>query len=185
MVVKKIQEYIPLPEGITTSCEDAVLTVKGEKGEISRRFFHPKVQITVSKDDDSDCVELSSAKDSLREKKIVRTFRAHIRNMFTGVTEGHEYQLKVCSGHFPMTVSAKNNTLEVKNLFGESVPRKQSFDKDVSVSVDGEIITVTGIDKELVSQTAASFERLTKRSGFDRKVFQDGIYIIKKDDKLM
>ena len=45
------------------------------------------------------------------------------------------------------------------------------------------IIEVEGTDKELTSQQAASIEQLTRRPGYDKRVFQDGIYIIEKDGK--
>jgi large subunit ribosomal protein L6 len=42
---------------------------------------------------------------------------------------------------------------------------------------------VEGIDKELTSQTAALIEKLTRRPGFDKRIFQDGIFMIEKDGK--
>ncbi|MGM5480946.1 MAG: 50S ribosomal protein L6 [Nanobdellota archaeon] len=178
------KEQITLPEGVNASYQNGILTVSGEKGEISRELVHPKVTVETGKDDEgNEAMLLIAPIFTLREKKISRTFRAHMRNMFKGVTEGHEYKLKICSGHFPMNVSVKGSTLEVKNFFGEAVPRTYTFDNNVDVKVDGESITVNGINKELVAQTAASIERMTKRSGFDKKVFQDGIYIVEKDGK--
>ena len=44
-------------------------------------------------------------------------------------------------------------------------------------------IVVEGINKELTSQTAASIEQMTRRPGFDKRIFQDGIYITEKDGK--
>ncbi|MFW5865596.1 MAG: 50S ribosomal protein L6 [Nanoarchaeota archaeon] len=178
------QEELTLPEDVKASFSDGVLIVSGPKGEVSKTFVHPLVGVDVDKDSEgNDAIIISSDVFTLREKKLARTFRAHIRNMFKGVRQGHEYKLKICSGHFPMTVSVKGNVLEIKNFFGEAVPRRYSFDSSVAVKVNGEIIVVSGIKKELVAQTAASIEQLTKRPGFDKKVFQDGIYIIEKDGK--
>lgn len=180
------QEQITVPEGVSASFDKNVLTVSGPQGEVSKEFAHPKVKVGTGKDDDGNpAITLSSDAFTLREKKIARTFRAHIRNMFKGVGDGHEYKLKICSGHFPMNVSVKGSTLEIKNFFGEAVPRTYTFDSSVSVKVDGEMVLVTGINKELVAQTAASIEQLTKRPGFDKKVFQDGIYIVEKDGKAL
>ena len=53
----------------------------------------------------------------------------------------------------------------------------------MKLKVNKEEIVVSGIDKEKVSQAAASIETLTRRQGFDRRRFQDGIYIISKDGK--
>jgi len=123
-------------------------------------------------------------KSSKREKKLVNTFVAHLKNMFRGVTYGHIYKLKICSGHFPMSVAVKDNLFEVKNFIGETIPRQLEFDsKNVSVKIEGTEIIVEGVDKELTGQTAASIEKLTKRLGFDNRIFQDGIYLIEKDGK--
>ena len=49
--------------------------------------------------------------------------------------------------------------------------------------VEGEIVTVNHCDIEVAGQTAADIEQLTRRPGFDPRIFQDGIYITKKDGK--
>jgi len=48
------------------------------------------------------------------------------------------------------------------------------------VEVDGEEVTLSGSDKEAVGQTAADIEQLTRVSGKDNRVFQDGVYITQK-----
>lgn len=170
---------VSLPEGVTATVSDSTVTVKGAKGEVVRSFLHPKVQITA----DSEGVSFVTKKFSKVEKKIVNTFMAHVKNMCKGALEGHTYKLKICSGHFPMNVSIKGSEMEVKNFIGEAVPRRISFKDGVEVKMDGDIITVTGLNKELTGQTAASIEKLTRRNGFDKRIFQDGIYIIEKDGK--
>lgn len=82
-----------------------------------------------------------------------------------------------------MNVVMKGQTLEVKNLFGEAVPRSLVIPEGVSAKVEGDKITVQGIDKEKTAQAAASIEQLTRRPGFDKRVFQDGIYLLDKDGK--
>ena len=82
-----------------------------------------------------------------------------------------------------MNVSVKGLKLVVKNFIGEAVPRTLLFKEGATVKVEGDIIIVTGINKEIVAQAAASVEQLTRRVGFDRRIFQDGIYIVEKDGK--
>ena len=53
----------------------------------------------------------------------------------------------------------------------------------VKVAVEGDKVKVEGTDKELVGQTAANIETLTKIKGRDRRIFQDGIFIINKGGK--
>ena len=59
------------------------------------------------------------------------------------------------------------------------------FDETVKISVNGEEILVESNNKELAGQTAANIELLTRRTGFDRRVFQDGIYITEKAGKII
>ena len=175
---KKILDKEISYEGVTIIQEGNLLCIKGPKGELKKKVFDPSVKIEIK----PDKVILSPKKRATkRDSKMIKTFVAHINNMIKGVNEGHTYKLKICSGHFPMNVSVSNNEFIVKNFIGEKVPRKIILKEGVNVKLDGEIITVEGIDKELVSQTAARIEELTKRPGFDTRIFQDGIYIIEKD----
>ena len=82
-----------------------------------------------------------------------------------------------------MNVSLNNDELQIKNFFGEKIPRILKIKEGADVKVEGEIITIESMDKEKAGQIAADIETLTKRSGFDRRIFQDGIYIIEKAGK--
>ena len=179
MKIAKIEETIKLPPGVTASYKEHTLTVKGPKGELSRLFFDPKVMISVK----DDGIVILAENATLREKKTLFTFKSHSKNMVKGVHEGYTYRLKICSGHFPMAASVKGSTFEIKNFIGEKVPRTLAIKAGAEVKVDGEIVTVTGFDKELVSQVAADIEQLSRRPGYDTRVFQDGIFIIDKDGK--
>ncbi len=175
----KLQESITLPEGVTATVNNADITITGSEGSVTRAFLHPRIKIILN----DGIVIFDASKSSKNEKKIIKTFAAHLKNLFKGVTEGHTYKLKICSGHFPMNVSVKGLKLVVKNFIGEAVPRTLLFKEGATVKVEGDIIIVTGINKEIVAQAAASVEQLTRRVGFDRRIFQDGIYIVEKDGK--
>jgi large subunit ribosomal protein L6 len=177
---KKDLEKEILFDDVTINLDQSFLIVKGPKGEIKRKLFDPLVKIEVMP---NKILFSPNKKGTKRESKMIKTFVAHVNNMIKGVKEGHVYKLKICSGHFPMNVSIINNEFVVKNFIGEKVPRKIPVKKGVDVKIDSTLITVSGIEKEIVSQMAASIEELTKRPGFDTRIFQDGIYIIEKDGK--
>lgn len=179
IVIKMTSKKESFPEGVSATFADGVLTVTGPKGSVTRHIHTPKILVKV----ESDGVTFTAPVFTKREKKMMQTFLAHFRNACKGVIEGHTYKLRVCSGHFPMNVSVKGQNFEVKNFIGEAVPRNYVFSSDVEVKLEGDIITVSGVNKELVAQTAASIEQLTRRNGFDRRIFQDGIYITEKDGK--
>ncbi|KHO46815.1 MAG: 50S ribosomal protein L6, large subunit ribosomal protein L6 [archaeon GW2011_AR3] len=172
-------EAVEIPQGVNVAMDKRTLKVKGEKGEVARIMYDPKVRIEVKGEE----VNFIAKPWSQKEKKKVGSMMAHFRNMIKGVQDGVTYKLKICSGHFPMNVAVSGKQLIVKNLLGEKIPRVLSFSENVKVKIEGEIIIIEGIDKELVAQTAASIETLTRRVGFDRRRFQDGIYIIDKNGK--
>src|SRR4030042_687179 len=117
-----IKEELVLPEGVTAAISaDSLLTVKGPKGEMSRSFLSPKIQITSK----GGKLELFCPRGTKREKNTINTIVAHIKNMFRGVRDPFIFKLKICSGHFPMTVAQKDGFFEVKNFLGEKNPRRR------------------------------------------------------------
>lgn len=172
---------IELKSGVTAQLEGDLLKVKGPKGEVSRVFVHPKIRISI----DGNKVVLFSAKATKREKTMMGSFESHIQNMVNGVQEPYVYKLKICSGHFPMSVSVAGNEVVIKNFLGEAVPRKVEITKGAEVKVNGEEIIVTSADIEVAGQTAAKIESLCRITNRDRRIFQDGCYITQKADKSM
>jgi large subunit ribosomal protein L6 len=176
---EKLSETVIIPEGCTFSTSNGSIVVKGSKGELVRALPDKKLNLNVQGNE----LSLFYNGATKREKRLLFTTKAHIKNMFRGVCEGFVYKLKICSGHFPMNVSIKNDVLEIKNFIGEKVPRTLKIKQGVSVKINGDEVVVESINKELAGQIAGSIEKLTKRPGFDKRIFQDGIYIVEKDGK--
>lgn len=171
-----ITETVKAPEGVTISLDGRTLTVKGPKGEITRRLPDPRIALVVK----DNTVTLSCKNGTKRHKRTINTYRAHINNMTHGVQTPYHYKLKICSGHFPMNVSLSGDTLSVKNFLGEKNPRELTIKKGATVNVNGDEITVESCDKELAGNVASDIELLTIKKGRDLRVFQDGIYITEK-----
>ncbi|MFT4250523.1 MAG: 50S ribosomal protein L6 [Candidatus Woesearchaeota archaeon] len=174
---QQLQETVEVPEGVTVTYENKVFTAKGPQGEVSRTIYHPKILIRASQKEITFDVPVATQ----REKRQAYTLRAHIRNVLRGVTEKHVYKLKICSGHFPMNVSLSNGVFTVKNFLGEAVPRTLKLKKGVDVKLDGDIIEVSSVNIELAGSQASDIEQLTRITNRDRRIFQDGIFIIQKD----
>lgn len=172
----KMQNEIEIPKDIDAELHSNKLILKGKGGENSREFNLGNIILEKK----GEKIILSCDKETKKEKRIINTSIAHIKNMIQGAQKKFEYKLKICSSHFPMNVKIEGNMAIIKNFLGEKVDRKVELPKNVDVKIDKEIITILSADKELAGQAAANLEKITKIRGRDRRIFQDGIYIINK-----
>ena len=176
---KELFKEIEVPEGIEVKIDRNSLNIKGPEGNISKEFNTSKLELHFKEGK----VIVGSKKATKNEKRMMNTIVAHVQNMIKGVQEKFEYELKICFSHFPITVDIEGNNATIKNFLGEKIPRKSQIIEGSEAKIDKEFITVTSIDKELAGQTAANFEKATRVTSKDRRVFQDGIFIINKAGK--
>jgi large subunit ribosomal protein L6 len=108
------------------------------------------------------------------------TLEAHVKNMVRGVVEGYEYRMKVVYSHFPIQLKQQGERLEINNFLGEKQPRMANIIEGVTIKIGSDEVTLTGIDKEKVGNTAANIEHATRITKRDPRVFQDGIYITER-----
>ncbi|MCD6323591.1 MAG: 50S ribosomal protein L6 [Desulfurococcales archaeon] len=174
----RIVEEVEIPENVSVEVNGSVVKVSGPKGTIERDFSHAK-KVRISLQDRKVVVETHFARR--KDKAVVYAVAAHIRNMITGVTKGYRYWLKIIYSHFPITVKVEGDKVLIVNFLGEKSPRVAKIVGSAKVKVQRNDVIVEGINIEEVGQTAANIEQATKISGFDRRVFVDGIYIYKKE----
>ena len=173
----RVEHTVELPEGVTASIDGDMVTITGPKGSVSRDFVSARHDIF----QEGGALIVSVDIPRRKERALAGTWNAHLNNMVKGVTDGFTYTLKALYSHFPMTLAVKGNQLIVNNYFGERVPRSAAILNGVEVKVQNKTeVVVSGIDKEAVGQTAANIERSTTVKKRDRRVFQDGIYLIEK-----
>ncbi|MBN1861941.1 MAG: 50S ribosomal protein L6 [Candidatus Thermoplasmatota archaeon] len=172
-----VKEEIKIPEGIQVTVEGKTVHVKGPKGTLSKILSHPNILLKIQ----GNVVQIiCSQSPRRREKALMGTFKAHVRNMIKGVNQGYECKMKTVFSHFPIKTSVEGNHLIIQNFLGERFPRRAVILENVKVDIKGETIILTAIDKEKVGQTAANIERATKVKNRDIRVFQDGIYIVSR-----
>ena len=175
-----ISHSIALPEGVGASIAGDVITVSKDDQSLSREFRHHKVEVRAVNGDLEVFVNLPRRSD----KALAGTWAAHLRNMVLGIDEGFEYRLKAVFSHFPMSLKVDGKQMIINNLFGEKVPRVAKLPwspAEVEVRVENKTdVVVRGADREKVGQTAANIERACRIKKRDRRVFQDGIYIVSK-----
>ncbi|MFD1646316.1 50S ribosomal protein L6 [Haloarchaeobius litoreus] len=170
---------LDIPDDVTAEMDHLDLTVDGPNGSVTRRLWFPDISVSV----EGDQVIVESDASDAKTNATVGTFESHITNMIHGVTDGWEYEMEVFYSHFPMKVQVDGGEVVIENFLGEKAPRRTNIHGDTDVQVDGEELTLSGPDKEAVGQTAADIEQLTRVSGKDTRVFQDGVYITKKPAK--
>ncbi len=170
---------ILLVEGVSAEYSNGVLKVSGPKGSVEKKVLSRTMSVKV----ENNSILLETQKSTKRDKRMINTYRAHIRNMIRGAKEGHVYKVIVASTHFPMTVNIQNNVLTIKNFVGEKKPRTIIIPENVRAKVSGNIIEIESASKEEAGNFAGSLEKLTRRPNFDNRIFQDGLYIIEKDGK--
>lgn len=176
---KELYQEIEIPEGVGAEIEETILKVSGPEGRVERKFSINNLEF--EKKDNK--IVIGNKKATKKEKKLMNTIASHIKNMIKGVQEKFEYQLKICFSHFPITVEIKDKEAIIKNFLGEKIPRKTKIPEDVEVEIDKDVIKVISVNKELAGQVAANFEIVTKIRKKDRRIFQDGIFIINKAGK--
>ncbi len=176
---ERITKMIELPESVSASTNEGVLLITGPKGEAKREIKQRNVSIKI----EDKRIVLESKAGKKEDKKMIGSLTAHIKNMIKGSTQNHVYTLKICSGHFPMNVSVSGNKFIIKNFLGEKIPRTINLKQNADIKVEGDLVYVTSISKETAGQVSADIEQLTRRPGYDTRIFQDGIYIINKDGR--
>jgi large subunit ribosomal protein L6 len=167
---------ISIPEGVTIEVSDTKVKVSGPKGHLERNF--KMIGVNIEKKEKK--IKVSSESERRKDKSLVGTATAHIRNMFAGVTEGYTYNLKAVFSHFPITIKTEGNKVLVQNFLGERKPRTAKIVGDSKVEIKGQDISVSGTDLEEVSQTSANIEQSCRVIGYDRRRFPDGVFIVKK-----
>ncbi|MEM4330608.1 MAG: 50S ribosomal protein L6, partial [Candidatus Pacearchaeota archaeon] len=169
---------IILEEGYEFSIDRNIVKMKYGGKELTKIFpLKRKVKISC---DGKKIKIYSEGKTTRRELAQIGTIYAHITNMIRGLKEPFVYKMELCNAHFPATLKVEGDYLIIKNFLGEKVDRKAKILKGVEVKIKGNILELISSDIDAVGQTMANIERATKIVDRDRRVFQDGIFLIEK-----
>ena len=151
---------IKLPEGVTYHFvkETGMVTVKGPKGELSQvvdsdfAILEEEGQLTISR-----------PTEQKRHKALHGLYRSLINNMVEGVNTGYKKELELVGVGYKAT--AQGNTLELNLGYSHSiffgVPGELKVGAE-TVKGKNPIVTLEGIDKQLIGQVAAKIKSLRK-----------------------
>ena len=160
------RKAIAIPEGVTiTVGKDNIITVKGKKGELKQEIDR---DITVEVKDNE--VVFNRPTDQIRHRAMHGLYRALVANMVKGVMDGVTKKLELIGVGFKAT--NQGNVLDLSlgyshNIIFE-VPKEL---KVVTQQEKGQnpIITLEGIDKQLIGQVAAKLRGLRKPEPYKGK----------------
>ena len=138
---------IAIPAGVTVDiAENNKVTVKGPKGTLER-VLPAEMEIKL----EGNTVVVSRPNDLKKMKSLHGLTRTLINNMVVGVTAGYEKKLEINGVGYKAAKAGKKLTLSL----GFSHPVEMEDPEGIETVVEGNNITVKGIDKEKVGQFAA------------------------------
>jgi large subunit ribosomal protein L6 len=137
---------ITIPGGVQVTLKDTLVAVKGPKGEL-KKAVPEGVSVKVEK----TAVNVARAGDEPAIRARHGLVRALINNMIEGVTKGFERKLEINGVGYKAEVAGDKLNLSL----GFSHPIAYPLPKGISAKVEKNLLTLAGIDRELLGQTAA------------------------------
>ncbi len=143
---------IKIPEKVKFALNGDMISVQGPKGNLERKL-HPAIELDIS----DNVIEVKTDTSDRKKAALQGLFRSLIFNMVTGVTSGYEKKLVLSGIGYRAEVKNKVLVLGV----GYSNPIDFVLPKGILADVEGNTrITLTGIDKEVLGQTAANIRKI-------------------------
>ena len=156
---------IVIPSGVTITAKDNVIVVKGPKGELKQEIDR---DITVNIEGSE--IVLTRPTDQIRHRAMHGLYRSLLNNLVTGVTTGYKRDLELVGVGYKAANSG--NTLDLALGYSHNIIFE--IPKELKVSTLTEkgknpIISLEGIDKQLIGQVAAKLRSLRKPEPYKGK----------------
>jgi len=152
---------IKIPEKTEAKIADGFIIIKGPKGELRQEI---NKTVTVEIVDQEIKLSVKNLLDK-KEKALWGLFWNLIRNMIIGVTAGYEKKLEIVGVGFKASLGGNKLNLSL----GFSHPVIFDLPSGITASVDANIITISGFDKQLVGETAAQIRKLKRPEPYKGK----------------
>jgi large subunit ribosomal protein L6 len=152
---------VPVPNGVTVTVNGPAITVKGPKGELSRKL-HPDMQIKV----ENGTVTVNRPTDEDRHRALHGLTRSLIANMVEGVTQGYKKQLEITGVGY----KAEVKPFGLQLALGYSHPVEYRAPAGIKLTApQPTAVVIEGADKEKVGQVAAEIRALRKPEPYKGK----------------
>ena len=166
------KRILTIPENVTVSRDNNVVTVKGPKGELSTEINE---NITLNIEDN----KLTLDRKDDKYKNFHGTANANIKNMIIGVTEGYEKKLEIVGVGYRFAVQGNKVTVNA----GYSHPVVVEVPAGLTVeSPSNTELTIKGIDKCLVGEFAANIRKIRRPEPYKGKGIRYAGEIIRRKE---
>ena len=166
---------IPIPQGAEVSVANSVVTVKGPLGTLTRPV-HAQIDLSIQ----PEGVIVTARRENLETKALTGTYASHVRNMLEGATKGFTKRLAVEGVGYKWDVAGTTLNLSL----GFSHPVKKQIPEGLKVTLEKNVLVVSGFDKEKVGQFAAEVRALKKPEPYKGKgIRYEGEIIRRKQGK--
>jgi len=167
---------ITIPGGVEVKIDASKVSVKGPKGQLERTY--PE-EISFEQADGE--LRVARSKETREAKALHGLFRSLVANMIEGVTNGYEKRLEIHGVGYRCAKQGKDLELSVGFSHTVRKPAPSGIEFDVPLPTR---ITVRGIDKELVGQTAAEIRAIKKPEPYKAKgIRYEGEHVRRKGGK--
>ena len=146
---------VKITDGVKVSIDNNVVTVSGKLGTLSQVIENKDISVAIN----GDHVEVTRSNELKTTKAAHGLYRALIHNMVEGVSKGYEKGLVIAGVGYRVQVENKNLVLNVGYSHPVTVPAPAGITFECPSITE---ITVKGIDKVLVGQTAANIKAIRK-----------------------
>ena len=170
------KQSILIPKNVKVKIEGSLITVNGPKGELSRTCNH-HMELVKEKDQ----LSVTKKVETKKTTQIHGLTRSLIYNMIHGVSEGFQKELEIKGVGYRSQMDGKNLILNVG--YSHPVIIEPPLGIDIKVQNNTEI-TVCGIDKEIVGQTASKIRSTRAPEPYKGKgIRYKNEYVIRKVGK--
>ena len=149
---------IEIPNGVDVRVEGATVHVKGPKGALSLAV-PSDAKVSLGEEEGAKVLQVTvTTPDEKAQRSLWGTIRANLANLIRGVTEGYTKSLEINGVGFRASVAGKKLVLTI----GFSHDVEFILPEGISATVEKNVITLTGIDRQLVGETAAQIRAWKK-----------------------
>ena len=160
------RQPIPVPAGVDITVDGGQITVKGPKGTLSRPL---RPEVSIRRENGTLYVDRNG--DNKTERAMHGLSRTLVNNMVVGVTQGYQKVLEISGVGYRATKQGSDLQLSVGYSHPVLIAPRPGIEFEVGQDVNtrAPIITVRGIDKEVVGQTAAEVRSVRKPEPYKGK----------------